>query len=141
MEQIKPPVQALDKTQLKEISGGIDFLSGINIATQGDALGKAIVQPIITACANDIEATAEKLRLRNVINTLATYDKESDPMEKRATAFANSWNEHHPQSDPIDANIAALILGLKDYPYARATVAIQPDKSSILNSLNQVYGS
>lgn len=138
-EQIKMPVEALDDSMLEEVSGGFNIPEGISTGLSGYNTFSSLAGAVLAPFADEIESAANKIRYKKVLPVLATYDTSLLEDDVLAANFADSWNANHPNGGTMTAGIAACIIALKDYPYARAEIACMRNVKNIVKTLNKLY--
>lgn len=138
MEQIKPPVNALDDTQLENVSGGmIDPM----VTSQLIAFGLKQGQDLAAAFTPLINELASQKQYGKAMEILATYnDNTKYTFEEKVNKYVESWNKNH-SNDPMDQLTASCILGLSENPTLQAQVACAGSVKQINNAIVALQNS
>ena len=138
MEQIKPPVDALDDRKLENISGGDNLLTYLQMFNLGQQLGAQIGTQIGGAFTPLINDFAFKKEYGEALKFMATYNDNTEySLEEKAFKFAESWNSLH-QGGGMTIEIAAAILSLKKYPNIQVQIACQDTISDVVTAYNKL---
>ncbi|MDO4199250.1 MAG: hypothetical protein Q4D57_00590 [Clostridia bacterium] len=138
-EQIKMPIEALNDEILEEVSGGVNFQEGVNVGLDAYSKFSTLTSLTIAPFTDSINEAADKLRYKDVIKVIKSYDDSLEQDEDIWAAFATSWNSKHPKGGEMNAAIASYILALKDYPITRAKITSMTKIKDIVAALDEIY--